>query len=114
MKSLNPKRVNQLAKMGGKLEGDQPVNFVTATEIRLLAEAWLLLDDIDRRIAAVIDPHDSRFAAAGEPPTGRWQELGRALVDVAEAGIFGPDYITCVEGCTCVVCDARKLLRAPT
>lgn len=55
---LSAKRVQQLAKMPGRIEGDGPVGFVTATEIRELAKAWLVVDDIDRRCATVIDPKE--------------------------------------------------------
>lgn len=51
---LNRARVEQLRKTAGKREGDQPVTFVTATEIRALADAWAMLDDIDAQIARVI------------------------------------------------------------
>lgn len=63
MARLKAKRVAELSKMGGKREGDQPVCFVTATEIRELASAWLLLDKIDADIARVIDPEEARGVA---------------------------------------------------
>jgi len=45
MSKLTIDRVRELAKVPGELGGDRPVFFLTATEVRQMAQAWLLLDE---------------------------------------------------------------------